>query len=249
MGLPFTYLNQPHVGEMIENHLKEKGILRAELARKIGMPQSNLTRLLKKSSIDTGKLVEISRAIEYNFFKEFCRDTEYVNAYLKDEDFYISEVNIGALIDKKMKEHGITQKELADKLNQANQMLNIKQQNVSIIIKKNTIDTDLLCFISFILQYNFFEEYYKDNRPKEIPETAESNVIPWDYTRKVQQLLFQNFDMKHKINVLRRILKKAGVTEDKITALGFSESDIRSADVNAEEYSEDLRSPLSFWEP
>lgn len=24
MGLPFTYLNQPHVGEMIENHLKEK---------------------------------------------------------------------------------------------------------------------------------------------------------------------------------------------------------------------------------
>ena len=148
-----------------------------------------------------------------------------------------------------MKEHGITQKELADKLNQANQMLNIKQQNVSIIIKKNTIDTDLLCFISFILQYNFFEEYYKDNRPKEIPETAESNVIPWDYTRKVQQLLFQNFDMKHKINVLRRILKKAGVTEDKITALGFSESDIRSADVNAEEYSEDLRSPLSFWEP
>lgn len=165
MGYSYTHLRQLHVGEMIENRIKKKGILRAELSRKIGMPQSNLTRLLKKSSIDTGKLVEISRAVEYNFFKEFCRDDD--NVYLKDEDFYISEVNIGSLIDKKMKELGITQKELAFKLNNANPLFNIKQQNISIIIKKDTIDTDLLYFISNILEYNFFEEYYIDDRPKE----------------------------------------------------------------------------------
>lgn len=248
MAQSILFIGQPHVGEMIRKYLDDNGILRADLARRIGMPQSNLDRLLKKPSMDTGRLVDISRAVHYNFFKEFCRDSEYVKTYLQDEDFYISEVNIGALIDKRMKELNITQKEVANRLNIAHEQLNVKQQNISIIIKKVTIETDILCYISFILQYNFFEEYYKDNRPKANEEVTKDNAIPWEYARKVQLLLLENFDMKHKINILRRIIKKAGLNEEKIASLGLTQDDIHSADINAKEYDEVLRTSLSLME-
>lgn len=237
----YTYLRQLHVGEMIEKRIKEKGILRAELARKIGMPQSNLTRLLKKSSIDTGKLVEISRAVEYNFFKEFCRDDD--NVYLKDEDFYISEVNIGSLIDKKMKELGITQKELAFKLNNVNRLFNIKQQNVSIIIKKATIDTDLLYFISHTLEYNFFEEYYKDDRPKEDSQLEAADNLLDDYKKFMAATVLSESDESYeeKKKLLSFII-------DKTFETAFKENNkLREQNLTLEKKNAELQQLLEKW--
>lgn len=241
MGHSYTHLRQLHIGEIIENRIKEKGILRAELARKIGMPQSNLTRLLKKSSIDTGKLVEISRAVEYNFFKEFCRDDE--NTHLKDEDFYISEVNIGSLIDKKMKELGITQKELAFKLNNANRLFNLKQQNVSIIIKKTTIDTDLLYFISHTLEYNFFEEYFKDNRSIEDSQLEATDDLFDDYKKFMAATVLSESDESYeeKKKLLSFII-------DKTFGTAFKENKkLRDQNLTLEKKNAELQQLLEKW--
>ena len=46
---------------------------RGAFASKIGISRSDVNRILKKTSFDTDKLSEISRALNYNFFKDFYR--------------------------------------------------------------------------------------------------------------------------------------------------------------------------------
>lgn len=158
-------LENVNIGNRIKEVQQIKGISKAELSRVLNMNQSNLDKLLNKFSIKTSKLVEISKALKYNFFKDFCvEDGTYHDIFRNEEgleiNFEIIDVNIGALIEKRMKELCLTQKEVANKLNLAFGLLNIKQQNISVIVKKNTIDTELLVFISSVLQYNFFKEFY-----------------------------------------------------------------------------------------
>ena len=99
-----TIAEEPNeaIGNSVKIRMNELNITQKVFAARLGITQPGINRLLNKTSINTDYLAHISRLLGKNFFKEFCRDTEYVNAYLKDEDFYISEVNIGALIDKKM---------------------------------------------------------------------------------------------------------------------------------------------------
>nr|DAK08400.1 MAG TPA: Helix-turn-helix XRE-family like protein [Caudoviricetes sp.] len=59
------------IGLIIEQKLNELGISKSELARRTGIANQNVNRILSKSSIDTDKLVAISKALGYNFFLEF----------------------------------------------------------------------------------------------------------------------------------------------------------------------------------
>ena len=242
-----SYLANKHVGEMIFERSKETRMSRVDLAHVLGLYPSNLNRFLKKETIDTGKLAEISKAMQYNFFKEFCRTKEYVDTYLKNEDFSINEVHIGSLIEKRMKELHLTQKEFAEKLNAIQNIVNLRQQRISIIVNCPSIDTGLLCHISVLLSCNFFEAYYQESASSVENEKTLVDTIPWEYTKKVQALLVENVDLKHKVNILRRIIKKAGLSEESIKNLGFSSSDILSADLDAEDYDEVLRTALDFW--
>lgn len=60
-----------NIGLIIEQKLNELNISKSELARRIGIPNQNVNRILEKSSIDTDKLIKISKALDYNFFQEF----------------------------------------------------------------------------------------------------------------------------------------------------------------------------------
>lgn len=243
------YIGNIVVGQRITEKLKEIGMTKAELSRALNMNQSNLNKLLKKDSIETSKLVVISRAMKYNFFKEFCRSFEYVVEQLSDEEFYITEVNVGELVDKRIKELGLTQQQVAEKVmaiqsETKDLMYSVspdprpedtvfKQQYVSIITKRSSADTKMLYYISRALNYNFFEGFYTKEETK--PQPSKKNV-PWELIVKGQQLSIENADLKHKVNVLRHILQTMAVQEDKLKDMGISDEDIREADIYSEDY-------------
>ncbi len=61
--------NKVHIGLAIQEKLQELKLSKTEFGRRIGIPQQNVNRILEKDTIDTGKLVTISRALNFNFFE------------------------------------------------------------------------------------------------------------------------------------------------------------------------------------
>ena len=64
-------VTQVHIGQIINQRLTERGVSQAQLAEALGVNQPVVSKLIKKESIDTGKLIEISYFLEYNFFMAF----------------------------------------------------------------------------------------------------------------------------------------------------------------------------------
>lgn len=60
-----------NVGLLIEQRMNELGMTKAELARKIGIPNQNVNRLLEKKNMDTARLASIGEALDYDFFAHF----------------------------------------------------------------------------------------------------------------------------------------------------------------------------------
>lgn len=57
------------IGKCIEQRINELGMSKSEFAKKIGVLQPNVGRILESDNIKTDKLVEISNALGFNFFK------------------------------------------------------------------------------------------------------------------------------------------------------------------------------------
>jgi hypothetical protein BACCOPRO_00036 len=64
-------INKVNIGLTIEQRLNELNMSKAEFGRLIGIPQQNVNRILTRVSIDTDKLIEISEALDFNFFDCF----------------------------------------------------------------------------------------------------------------------------------------------------------------------------------
>ena len=60
-----------NIGLLIEQKMNELDINKSEMARRSGIANQNINRVLDKSSIDTDKLVAISEALGFNFFDCF----------------------------------------------------------------------------------------------------------------------------------------------------------------------------------
>lgn len=58
-----------HIGLAIEEKLQELKMSKTEFGRRIGIPQQNVNRILEKDTIDTGRLIAVSRALNFNFFE------------------------------------------------------------------------------------------------------------------------------------------------------------------------------------
>lgn len=65
--LEFAPLN---IGRTIETRLKILNMTQVEFAKLMGIYQSDVSKLLKKESISTDKLIKISLALDHNFFRE-----------------------------------------------------------------------------------------------------------------------------------------------------------------------------------
>lgn len=62
-----------NIGLAIEQRVNELGISKSELARRLGIAQQNVNKVVfSKESLDTAKLMEISRALDFNFFELYA---------------------------------------------------------------------------------------------------------------------------------------------------------------------------------
>lgn len=60
-----------NIGLLIEQKMNELEVSKSEMARRSGIANQNINRVLERSSIDTDKLMAISEALNFNFFDCF----------------------------------------------------------------------------------------------------------------------------------------------------------------------------------
>lgn len=191
-----------HIGNTIVQYLKDSGKTQGYLAKLLKMPTSNLTRLLKRKSMETDRLFQISVEIEYNFFAIYgCHPDKTV-------DYRISTPDLGNHIEKKLVDIKMPRSEFAEKLG-------IKPTDVSRLLKRTSFDTDKLVKISQILNYNFFWDFYHGS-----PE--EQNLDPLSSWQKIRldELLIENERQKERIFNLELKVKSL---KDKLAAAGIED--------------------------
>jgi transcriptional regulator with XRE-family HTH domain len=93
-----------HLGKLILAKLKEKRISKSEFARLINKSRQNVQDILKRESLDTQLLQEVSNALDYNFFEVFLKNTpdKKLIGQLKEaqkEIEYLKKIN--SLLEKK----------------------------------------------------------------------------------------------------------------------------------------------------
>lgn len=84
-----------NIGLAIEQRINELGISKSELARRLGIAQQNVNKVVfSKESLDTAKLVEICKALDYNFFELYANHTDRRTSLLNTD-------KLQSLINKK----------------------------------------------------------------------------------------------------------------------------------------------------
>jgi len=63
--------NNLHIGELIKEELRRQGRTNLWLARKINVHLRTINKIFDKNVIDTQQLLEISMAMDYDFFKHY----------------------------------------------------------------------------------------------------------------------------------------------------------------------------------
>ena len=74
-------VKEPHIGLLIDAHLRKIGMTKAELGRRINTSRQNVNTFIRSQHVSTRVLIAISNALNYNFFKEFMEPDyrEYLN--------------------------------------------------------------------------------------------------------------------------------------------------------------------------
>ena len=93
-----------NIGLLIEQKMNELNVSKSEMARRSGIANQNINRVLERSSIDTDKLVAISEALDFNFFD--CYHSNKSNGVTAD--------NGGVAVAGNGTEHHITTNVSAD---------------------------------------------------------------------------------------------------------------------------------------
>ncbi len=75
-------LKEVHIGQEIDKRREELNMSKSEFGRLIGVPQQHVNRIFEKVSIDTVKLIKISRVLDFNFFSLYCDIPNNVYAYM-----------------------------------------------------------------------------------------------------------------------------------------------------------------------
>ena len=71
-----------HVGEAIDRRRNELGLSKSEFARRIGVPQQHVNRILERETMETKRLVRVCEVLDFNFFSLFCPVQHQISAYL-----------------------------------------------------------------------------------------------------------------------------------------------------------------------
>lgn len=182
-------LNIPdiHVGNLISDYLKSIDRPQAFLAKSLNMASTNLSKLLRKKSIDTDKLFGISMALNHNFFAVFGNDPDLI-----EDNYTITLPELGLNIERRMKELKMTQMEFST-------AIGIARSDVNRILRKTSFETEKLAAISYALNYNFFKDFYssyKKTEEQSVPENLSSMLT------RLEELVVENDRLKQKVKML-----------------------------------------------
>lgn len=176
-----------HVGNLITSFLKKNNITKAHLARELGMATPNVNRLLKRESMNTTLLLEISEKLKHNFFADISGDTNEGTSYT------LVHPNIGIHIDTRLRELKMTQTQLANNLG-------VTSAEISRLTKKDSFDIQKLLQISRLLNYNFFQAFY---------HSEDSNLEGWSaIMKRNEELVVENIRIKDSLRELYSKLQK-----------------------------------------
>ncbi|MBQ2352459.1 MAG: XRE family transcriptional regulator [Bacteroidales bacterium] len=64
---------QFHIGKLIKAKLDEQGRKASWLAKQVNCTRFNIYKVFQRESIDTKLLIEISNALDYNFFECYAK--------------------------------------------------------------------------------------------------------------------------------------------------------------------------------
>lgn len=176
-----------NIGSVIKKILSEKKISQAEFGRTIHVSQTQITRLLKKETIDTDSLMELCHMLSHNFFEEFVPKAEKssngqyndLETIMKEENrersgYTLNNVHIGKCIINELKKMKVTQAELGN-------YMGVTHQEVSRLLKNESIDTGKLVKISNFLGHNFFRDFYTWCSLDDIKEAHKCDSIMYDH--------------------------------------------------------------------
>lgn len=195
-----VFLQDVHVGNEIIRHLKEVGKKQSDLARLLNMPTSNLTRILKRSSMETHRLFDICMKLDYNFFALFSNDTDLLERYS------LGEPEIGLCVERQLNKIGMLRADFAS-------ALGVKPTDVSRILKRNSYETEKLLLISRILNYNFFKEFYHE-APTSI-EDQDKRLKTFIETR-YDEMLLENNRLNNELTLLKNELASVKKENEKM---------------------------------
>jgi DNA-binding Xre family transcriptional regulator len=65
-----------HIGQKIKEILEIRGITKTELSRRLGMTSTNVHKIFKRETIDTGLLEKIGTELGYDFFVHYYKGAE-----------------------------------------------------------------------------------------------------------------------------------------------------------------------------
>jgi transcriptional regulator with XRE-family HTH domain len=68
------------IGEKIKEITERRGISKSELGRRLNMSPTNVHKIFKRETIDTGLLQKISEVLQFNFFIYYSSGKTYENA-------------------------------------------------------------------------------------------------------------------------------------------------------------------------
>ncbi len=68
------------IGKIIKEITERKGMTKSELGRRLIMSPTNVHKIFKRETIDTGLLLKISDVLEYDFFSHYTLSKNYDNA-------------------------------------------------------------------------------------------------------------------------------------------------------------------------
>ncbi len=67
------------IGKLIKDITERRGISKSELGRRLNMSPTNIHKIFKRETIDTGLLQKISEVLEYDFFSHYSSLKGYEN--------------------------------------------------------------------------------------------------------------------------------------------------------------------------
>ena len=80
------------IGKLIKEITERRGISKSELGRRLNMSPTNVHKIFKRETIDTGLLHKISEVLEYDFFQY------YTNLHKEAETLREENANLKELI-------------------------------------------------------------------------------------------------------------------------------------------------------